>query len=415
MIAHRAVWGLLSCGVLLSSCGGGPAAEQAPFISDVLRGHCRLPAGTALPGLTDSPEGPALLFTREHGDSTSLHWARWAEGAWTDTVFIAGGTDILVNWADRPALAFGPDGQAHAHWLEIDPRGDFTYGIRTVHSMDGGQLWSVPDRPHRDTAVAEHGFGQWMVDGQGTAFGWLDGRRFDGHPDPAKAPMEVRAAQWRPESGWSAEVVLDSSACTCCPLAAAPWAGGHLLAYRDRTTEEVRDFSGIVVRAAPNGIPESTDGPLPIGSDGWRIAGCPVNGASLSASEERLLAVWFTAAGDSARVRSAWLTPEGRWSPPEDLHGGSAVGRVTAARDGLGRFHAVWMERRGDAAILVGRSWDAAGRSLQPSPVALTGVDAARAGGFPSMVGLEQGGVLLAWTETGKETHVRTALWAPSP
>ena len=92
-----------------------------------------LPVGTRLPGLTAGPDGPALLFACESGDSASLRWAGWNGMEWTDTLEIHSGTDLLINWADRPALAFGPDGEAHAHWLEVDPRGDFSYGIRTAH------------------------------------------------------------------------------------------------------------------------------------------------------------------------------------------------------------------------------------------------------------------------------------------
>lgn len=414
MTALSRNWSLLSCCVLLSSCDGGPAGEQAPAFGSALTDVCTFPAGTSLPCLTSSPHGPALLFAEERGDSTFIQWTGWSRQAWTDTALIAAGDDLLVNWADRPALAFGPGGDAHAHWLEIDPRGDFTYGIRTVHSMDGGQTWTAPDRPHRDTAIAEHGFGQWMVGADGVLFAWLDGRRFDGHPDPAKAPMEVRAAQWRPASGWSQEIVLDSSACTCCPMSATPWSGGHLLAYRDRTSDEIRDFSGVAIHSASEGAPRRGR-PLPIGSDGWRISGCPVNGSALAASDDRMLAVWFTSAEDSARVRSAWLSRDGRWSAVEDLNSASPVGRVAAAVDGMGRFHAIWMERGDDGAVLVGKSWGPQGQPERQAPIELTGMDAARAGGFPSMVGLDEGGVLIAWTKTGKETQVQTARWTPSP
>ena len=374
-----------------------------------------LPVGTRLPGLTAGPDGPALLFAQEFGASASLRWAGWNGMDWMDTLEIHSGTDLLINWADRPAMAFGPDGEAHAHWLEVDPRGDFTYGIRTVHSTDGGRTWSEPDRPHGDTAVAEHGFGQWMLDGRGTMFAWLDGRRFDGHPNPAKAPMEVRAAQWRADSGWSEEIVLDTSACTCCPLAAAPTADGYLLAYRDRTPEEIRDFSGVTLRASTEGPPRVVFEAAPLGHDGWQIAGCPVNGSALATAGDLTLALWFTNAQDTARIRSAWRHSDGTWSAVTDLQQGPAVGRVAAATDGQGRFHGIWMERREAGAVLVGQCWSAEGEPLLPDPVELTGVDDARAGGFPTAVGLDSGGIVLAWTSTGKEARVHTARWTPSP
>ena len=391
------------------SCAELPQSQAHRLGAELVDG-CTLPIGTRLPTLTASMEGPALLFAREMGDSVSIEWAQWKNGRWQDTARVHAGDDLLLNWADRPGMAFGPKGDAHVHWLEVDPRGDFTYGIRTVHSADGGRSWSEPDRPHADTAVAEHGFGQWMTGERGTVFAWLDG-----HPNPAKAPMEVRAAQWRVDSGWSDEIVLDTSACTCCPLAAAPAADGHLLAYRDRTPGEIRDSSGAVIQPSETGPPTLQSAPAPLGHDGWQIAGCPVNGSALATVDGLTMALWFTAAQDSARLRSAWRQSDGTWSGITNLNTGEAVGRVAAASDGTGQFFGVWMERREAGAVLMGQSWSPEGVPLLPNPVELTGVDAARAGGFPTAVGLDSGGILLAWTSTGKEARVHTARWTPSP
>ena len=399
--------------VALSGCLT-PKGESGPLEARPLIADCGLPVGTALPDLTAGPEGPALLFVQEKGDTVNLRWASWDGERWSDTVTIAKGTDFMVNWADRPALAFGDGDDAHAHWLQVDPRGDFAYSIQTTHSEDGGTTWSAPDVPHRDTAVAEHGFGQWMVGQEGTLFAWLDGRCFDGHPEPAKAPMEVRTAAWTPALGWSEEVVIDSSACTCCPMSSTALNGGHMLAYRDRSAEEIRDFSAVSLRIDTLGMPQVTNTPQTLGPDGWYMPGCPVNGAALASAGDRTLAVWFTAAGDSARIRSAWHS-EGSWKSSNDLQRYEAVGRAAAAVDGRGHYYAAWLERQENVSVLVGQSWDPQGSPQFDAPLVLTAAEAERAGGFPTMTGLDHGGVLLAWTTTGKEAHVRTAVWPPSP
>jgi hypothetical protein len=397
--------------VLLCSC-----AEPGPESGGPLHDMKDWPAGTSLPGLTLSPEGPALLFAEERGDTVAIRWSQWADADWSTPVTIVKDTGLLVNWADRPSMAFGPQGDAHAHWLRMDPRGDFCYGIETAHSTDGGLTWSEADRPHRDTAVAEHGFAQWMPTRDGAMLAWLDGRQFDGHPNPAKAPMEVRAARWTPALGWSDEVVLDSSACTCCPMASAALSGGgYLLTYRDRTEDEIRDFSAVEIASTDVHSVQLMQGPVPVGSDGWQIAGCPVNGSALASGSDRTLAVWFTNAEDQPRIRMAWRSSEGLWSEVENLQRAGAVGRVAAAVDGQGVFHAVWMERDGDVPRLMGQCWTPGGDPLLEAPMALTDVDDARAGGFPSLVGFDGGGVMLAWTTTGKEAHVRSATWTPSP
>ena len=74
------------------------------------------------------------------------------------------------------------------------------------------------------------------------------------------------------------------------------------LVYRDRLAGEIRDFTRI--------LDEPTSGSFhdlgPLQRDGWEIAACPVNGASLSQNAERTLAFWFTATEDTARVSLAW-------------------------------------------------------------------------------------------------------------
>lgn len=187
-----------------------------------------------------------------------------------------------------------------------------------------------------------------------------------------------------------------------------------MLAYRDRSAEEIRDFSAVSLGIDTLGRPQVITMPQTLGPDGWHMPGCPVNGAALASAGDRTLAVWFTAAGDSARIRSAWHSEES-WKSSNDLQRFEAVGRAAAAVDGRGHYYAAWLERQENVSVLVGQSWDSQGSPQFDAPLVLTAADAERAGGFPTMTGLDHGGVLLAWTTTGKEAHVRTAVWPPSP
>ena len=285
--------------------------------------------------------------------------------------------------------------------------------------MDAGQYWSAPTCPHGDTAVAEHGFGHWRVDAYGAELVWLDGRDFDGHPNPAKARMEVRAARWVAGEDWGAEIVLDSSACTCCPLAGTDLPDGrHVVAFRDRTMEEVRDFSLLEWGAFERNDPrrglwaEAT----PLAADDWEIAGCPVNGAALVSHGDRLLAVWFTAGGGNPEVKAAWGGTALGFGEPERLNTRSTVGRVAAAVDGDGVFYAVWMQESVSEAVggggagveIVGRRWSADGLARDDLPVTLVTTSSARASGFPAIEGLAGGGLVLAWTV---EKAVETGVW----
>jgi len=48
--------------------------------------------------------------------------------------------------------------------------------------------------------------------------------------------------------------------------------------------------------------------PVATGAEGWEIEGCPVNGPAIAAAGDRVAVAWFTAAGDTPRVRFASST-----------------------------------------------------------------------------------------------------------
>lgn len=386
---------------LICSCGSNPSDLQFMQAPD---------AGTAVPLLTKVADGtPALLFVQSNDTTHQLMYRSWEAGSWGAARAIAEDSAMLVNWADRPQLAFGPDGAAYAHWLRLDERGDFAYTIQAVRSDDAGKSWSEPVSPHQGGQVAQYGFAQWMPFDGGAALAWLDGRDFDENPDPSAARMEVRLAQWHADNSWSGETVLDSSACTCCPLATLVHPSGPVeLVYRDRLEGEIRDFNRILVEPASGSFQDLG----PLHRDGWEIAACPVNGASLSKNSERTLAVWYTAAEDTARVRFAWREAESAaFDAPHDLHQNAPLGRVATATDQRGHFYAMWLETNETGGIAwMGQSWNAQGAAVYPAPVALIPASESRAGGFPTAVGLETG-VLVAWTNPFPEPHVMTAVW----
>ncbi|MGB2384783.1 MAG: hypothetical protein ACPH8E_04735 [Flavobacteriales bacterium] len=387
--------------VLMCSCGPRPSELQ--LVQD-------LGVGTAVPHLTTTADGSPTLLCVQSSDTTHrLTHRLWEAGSWGEARTIAEDTAMLVNWADRPQLAFGPDGAAYAHWLRLDERGDFAYTIQAVRSDDGGTSWSEPVSPHKAGQVAEYGFAQWMPFDGGAALAWLDGRDFDENPDPATARMEVRLAQWHASETWSDETVLDSSACTCCPMSTLVHPSGPVeLVYRDRLAGEIRDFNRILIEPTSGSFQELG----PLHRDGWEIAACPVNGASMSQNAERTLAVWYTAAEDSARVRFAWRKAGAiAFDQPHDLHQNAPLGRVTTATDERGHFYAMWLETNETGGIAwMGQSWDATGTAIYAAPMALIPASESRAGGFPSAVGLDAG-VLVAWTNPFPEPHVMTAVW----
>jgi hypothetical protein len=120
-----------------------------------------------------------------------------------------------------------------------------------------------------------------------------------------------------------AREIVDELVCDCCQPDRAMTSSGPVVAYRDRTPDEIRD---IVVRRHVDGA--WTDA-VAAGVDGWHIEGCPVNGPAIAAVGERVAVAWFTAAGGSPRVRFARSTDgAASFEPALELDGAGSFGQV---------------------------------------------------------------------------------------
>ena len=236
-------------------CSPSPSNERGCNAVTDCRKSAPCPIGTRLPTLTASTDGPALLFARNSEPRPPSNGHGWKNGGWHGHPRDHAGDHLLMNWADRPAMAFGPSGEAHAHWLEVDPRGRF-------------HLW----HPHRP----QHGRRTFLVGTGSTPPGYCCGRTWVRTMDDRSTGHGVRLARWsairrasqpgqgphgspgRPMEGGCWLVTGNRAGhqrLYLLPLAATPTADGHLLAYRDRTPEEIRDFSGVTLRASTEGPP----------------------------------------------------------------------------------------------------------------------------------------------------------------
>lgn len=215
--------------------------------------------------------------------------------------------------------------------------------------------------------------------------------------------MTLRYATLAPDGSRSGETVLDERTCDCCPTAAVGTPSGLVVAYRDRSADEIRDIA--VVRHVDGAWTEPT---IPH-ADGWRIEGCPVNGPALAASGGRVALAWF-AGGDATRV---WLTVSddagATWGDRIRIDGGAPIGRVGVTLLADGSAAVSWLESVDEAAELRVRRVGPDG-AVRPA-VTVTTVDASRASGIPHVVGLGDR-ALLAWTDPGAAT-VRSALVTP--
>ena len=359
--------------------------------------------GSGEPFLALGRDGLLYLSWLEPADSAhALKFATFDGSEWSAPRTIREGRDFFVNWADFPSIKVLEDGRLAAHWLQRTGTGTYAYGVRVAQSADGGSTWSEALVPHRDSSDTEHGFVTLWPEGAGMGAVWLDGRKYNEAGHSPTNEMMVVSTTIAPDGQLGAEVPLDERACDCCQTAVAITSNGPIVAYRDRTAEEIRDI--YVVRRV-NG---RWTAPAPVHADGWKIAACPVNGPAVAAKDQRVALAWFTSANDSARVKVAFSSDAGAtFGSPVRIDDGQPAGRVDVAllRDGSALVS--WIERTGgDTAAVRVRHVTADGK---PAPaITIATSSAARASGFPRMV-LRGDDAIFAWTEPGKPSAIRLA------
>lgn len=365
--------------------------------------------GAMAPSLTPAPDGLLLTWlepapvkagsgpeARAHAlrvSRFSLHGDN-GDGRWSSPVTIAAGDDFFANWADFPAVAVAPDGSLTAHWLAKIGSGDYAYGIFLARSTDGGATWKPAGLLHSDRLPTEHGFVSWIPEGQGLRAVWLDGREM-----LKEGPMTLRTGlAGKPES----EELLDGRVCECCQTDVALAADGPIVAYRDRSDQEVRDM--YVVRKTASGWSQ----PAPVHRDEWQIPGCPVNGPAIAAAGKRVAVAWFTAGSTTEprpRVQLAFSEDGGKsFGQPVLIDGEKPPGRVDLQLDPKGDAIVSWLGRpdggQGESAAVRLRRVSPRGKVGPPVTVAAT--SAARSSGFPrtALVGDR---LWLAWVENAPD------------
>ncbi len=338
-------------------------------------------------------EGHRLRFSRLSGDR------------WSAPVTIASGSRFFANWADFPGAIQAPDGSLVAHWLERMDEGKeekYAYGVKLARSTDRGATWTPAGSLHPPSS-GEHGFVSWVPEKDGVRGFWLDGREMKGESE-AEGAMTLLTASFR-GSKPAGEEKIDARVCSCCQTDAALAAGGPVIAYRDRSGEEVRDIS--VVRRTPRGWSQ----PVRVHADNWKIPGCPVNGPAIAASGRHVAVAWFTSAPPKPRVYVAFSEDGGAtFGPAALVDGDKPIGRVDLLLEdtrGQGDALVSWLavDAQGGASVRL-RRVTPKGKLGKPLPIAAT--SAARNSGFPRMV-LNGGRLILAWVEDGEASKLRAA------
>ena len=359
---------------------------------------------------TQTSSGEPYLFTDLNGN-TYLSWIEVMEGVnylkfsklengkWLKPQLIRSGENWFVNWADYPLIAANGK-QLMAHYLGKSSESTFSYDVMLTTSQDEGITWSEPKPVHDDAKQAEHGFVSILPYGENFLVAWLDGRNtvmegmenHEGH----HGQMSIRAAIMDINGMKSNEWELDNRTCDCCQTGTALTDSGPVVVYRDRSDEEIRDMS--IVRFVNGQWTE----PKTVYADNWKIAGCPVNGPRVSASENNLAIAWFSSPEGNASVRVIFSADGGAtFGEPVKLDEGNAIGRVDVVMLDKDNAMVSWMEGAEIKAVKVNRD------GTKENSFTIAASSDARSSGFPQMT--KSGNKLIfAWTDD-KEKVIKTA------
>jgi hypothetical protein len=306
------------------------------------------------------------------------------------TGLITGSASLLTNWADFPSLTELPTGDLIAYVpLKHGEAGGHASDAAYARSIDSGRTWSEPVLLNRDGLAAEHAFVSLLPLGRDTfVAAWLDGRR-----TVEGGPMTLRAARFD-KTNREDEIEVDAFTCDCCQTDAARTAKGHVIVYRDRTKDEIRDIS--ITRFERGRYAK----PTRVAADNWKMPGCPVNGPAVASQRNRVVVAWPTGAGAAEgqlRVRVAQSLDGGRtFGKPVEVEP-NAVGRVDVALLDGGDALVSFVAQQGATSTLQVAQFD--GSLRETARVDVSKFDAGRSTGFPRLA-VDDALALIVWTSS---------------
>nr|WP_136252033.1 hypothetical protein [Ningiella ruwaisensis] len=270
---------------------------------------------------TDDEGKVYLSWVAQNPEKTlsTLYFAQLDEdgSTWQGAISVVSGSNWFNNWADFPSVIKNKN-LVTAHFLQKSGPGSYDYDVKLTFSSDNGLTWLTPFTAHNDGVTAEHGFVSMIpLDNGNTLVSWLDGRNTkassgtDSHKDTDghnnnhdnghghAGAMTLRAGEFTFAGAAVNRWQLDDRVCECCQTSTALTAKGPAVVYRNRSTHEVRDI--FITRS----IDDVWTDPVPVHTDGWEIAGCPVNGPVIQAKNNNVAFAWFTGKDQIHQVKLA--------------------------------------------------------------------------------------------------------------
>lgn len=273
----------------------------------------------------------------------ALNYTKYADQNWSSPHTIVSDSSWFVNWADFPSIIANENGPLAAHWLKKIPGGPYAYNVN-ISTNNKDKPWSSVLTPHQDETATEHGFVSMIPwDGDTILAVWLDGRQTADRPDDdyynLEYAMTLRGALIASDGTVEEEFLIDDAVCDCCQTSLIKTSDGAVVAYRNRTDDEIRDI--YVSRFDGN----QWSNPQTVHNDNWQIGACPVNGPKLAAEGSTTVLAWHTGANDEPTTKVAISMNGGKeFGKPIKLNRKESLGRVDAAVKN-GQAYVSWMEK----------------------------------------------------------------------
>jgi len=365
--------------------------------------------GASLPRLFVKDSVLYMSWVAKTDNVSKLFYASYKNENWSSPILLNSGTDWFINWADFPAIAVQDD-MVLTSYLKKSDTGTYTYDVLLNLYNEQTKSIKVGLPLHFDATKSEHGFVSVQPYSKSSFLvSWLDGRNtvtnhstnsnshaHDGH----SGAMTLRVAEVDFQGNISRKMELDGRVCDCCNTAMTITDNGPIVVYRDRTEQEIRDIA--LVRLEN----EKWSTPKPVHSDHWKIAGCPVNGPSVSSLNETVAIAWFTAADEKPKVQLAFSTSYGeKILNPIRVDNGNAIGRVGVKLVSETEAAVIWMEPKGNETVVQFALVSLSGEILKTQSIAE--ISAERSSGFPQIEKIGRT-LFFAWTEIEDETNSKS-------
>ncbi|MGA8618882.1 MAG: sialidase family protein [Candidatus Sulfotelmatobacter sp.] len=361
--------------------------------------------GSITPNETAAPDGHVILSWVEpaNGDM-ALRYAIRSAREWSPPQTIVNRKNFDKYPEAPPWVLMLPNRSLISVWSERLPvvkgskwAGNFLY---LSASSDQGRTWSTPAIVHTDRTDGEHSFASLAVDDDNHAnIVWLDSRDYE-----KKHTYRMMSATIASTGSVSDEQTVDDDVCTCCPTSLVKTATGFLAAYRNHTSDEIRDMYTVREEAGKWQTGKS------LNNDGWHINACPVNGAALARRQNEVAIAWYTGIEDKSSLQVAFSDDGGATFPTVrkiDVANGEAqpLGRPAIALMSTGHALVVWITHENGKSHLVAAQVDNATPDVRRIDISQGSSDSI---GYPRMqlIGAE---ALISWGGT-KESNVNSTL-----